>query len=159
METDVTRMLNDAGIPYTPKPHAKPVYTCEDAARERGVRVSQIVKCMVGKDPKGEIHVMLIPGDKTLKIKKARQLAGGIRIELISPEKLAQEHGLTVGAISPTQFLGKARFYMDNSVFEEENIDISSGNPDAGVELKAEALCSLLGARCCDIISTSGGQD
>ena len=51
METDVTRMLNDAGIPYTPKPHAKPVYTCKDAARERGVRVSQIVKCMVGKDP------------------------------------------------------------------------------------------------------------
>lgn len=156
MNTEVTEMLDEAGIPYTVKPHSEPVYTCEDAARERGVRVSQVVKCMVGKDPNGMIHVMLIPGDRMLKIKKVRQLAGGIRVELVPPEKLAEEYSLIVGAISPTQFVGKARFYMDNTVFLEEDVDISSGEPSAGVELKAEDLCNLLGAERCDIISTSG---
>ena len=156
MRTNVTKILDDAGIPYTLKPHAGPVYTCEDAARERGVRISQIVKCMVGKDSTGIVHVMLIPGDKTLKLKKVRQIAGGVRVELVSPEQLADEYDLTVGAISPTQFIGKGRFYMDNTVFLDEDVDISSGDPSAGIELKAEALCALLCAERCDIISTSG---
>lgn len=156
METEVTKVLDAAGVVYRRKPHTQPAYTCEDAARERGVRVSQIVKCMVGVDPNGTVYVMLIPGDRTLKIKKVRQLAGGVRVELVPPERLAAEYNLIVGAISPTQFIGKARFYVDRTVFLEEEVDISSGDPAAGVELKAEELCSLLGATRCDIISTSG---
>lgn len=155
METEVTKWLDAVGISYIVKPHKQDVYTCEDAARERGCRVKQILKCMIGKDPKDGLHVMLIPGDKTLKIKRARQVAGGIRIVLVDPEDIAAEHNVTVGAISPTQFVGKARFYIDNSVFEEEFVDMSAGIPTAGLELKAEELSGILGAIRCDIISTS----
>ena len=153
----MTEFLEAAGVSYTIKPHARKVYTCEDAARERGVRLSQIVKCMVGTDPSGALHVMLIPGDKWLKLKRVRQVAGGVKVELLPPDRLAAEHGLVVGAISPTQFVGRAAIYMDNSIFREEMVDISSGEPDAGIELRAEDLLRVLGAARCDIISTSGG--
>lgn len=146
------------GIPFTVKPHAVPVFTCEDAARERGVRLSQIVKCMVGKDTQGGLHVMLIPGDKTLKLKRVRGLAGSIRIDLVDPKALAEELGLIVGAISPTQFEGRAKIYMDNSLFEETLVDISSGSPDAGVELACEDLARILSAIRGDIISTSARE-
>jgi Cys-tRNA(Pro) deacylase len=155
METSVTRFLDDKGIAYEIRKHQTNVYTCEDAARERGVKVSQIVKCMIGRDPHGSLHVMLIPGDKTLKLKRVRQVAGGIRIDLVPPDQIAKELGLIVGAISPTQLVGLAKFYIDNSVFDEEYVDISTGSPDAGVEIAALDLGRILEAVRCDIISTS----
>jgi prolyl-tRNA editing enzyme YbaK/EbsC (Cys-tRNA(Pro) deacylase) len=159
METVVTRFLSERGIPYKIKRHPLPAYNCEDAARERGVRVSQIVKCMVGMDVEGGLHVMLIPGDRILKLKKVRSLAGGIRIDLVCRETLAADFDVTVGAISPTQFFGLARFYMDHSVFLENDVDISSGDLTAGVELDATDLEDLLGAVRCDIVSASGMPD
>lgn len=158
METVVTQFLNERGIIYRIKPHPNPVFTSEDAAKERGVRLSQIVKCMVGADPKGRLFVMMIPGDKILKIKRVRSLAGGIRIDLVEREKLAETYGVIVGAISPTQFVSIATLYMDNSIFKEEDVDISSGDPSAGIELKASDLEVVLGAIRCDIVSTTAEQ-
>ena len=154
METLATQFLDSESIDYQIKPHRKEVFTCEEAARERGVRLSQIVKCMVGLDSEGNIHVMLIPGDKRLKLKRVRKVANGAKIDLVSPEALADEFRITVGAISPIQFVGKARFYMDNSLDREKLVDISSGRPDAGIELASEDLGKILAAVRCDIIST-----
>jgi prolyl-tRNA editing enzyme YbaK/EbsC (Cys-tRNA(Pro) deacylase) len=159
MDTVVTRFLSERGIPYKLKCHPLPAFNCEDAARERGVRVSQIVKCMVGKDIEGNLHVMLIPGDRILKLKKVRSLAGGIKIDLVCRETLAEDFDVVVGAISPTQFFGLASFYIDNSVFLEHDVDISSGDLTAGVELNAVHLEEVLGAMRCDIVSASGIPD
>ena len=158
METIVTQFLDSAGINYNIKLHKENVYTCEDAARERGVRLSQIVKCMIGRDTNGSFHIMLIPGDRILKLKKVREVAGGIRIDLVPPEQLEETLGLIVGAISPIQLIGRAKFYIDNSVFQEEFVDISSGEPDAGIELSVNDLQGVLNAERCDIISTSNSK-
>lgn len=155
METTVTTFLSERSIPYKLKAHSAPVFTSEDAARERNVRLSQIVKCMVGIDSKEGIHVMLIPGDRILKLKRVRSIAGGIKIDLIDAEILQRKFEVIVGAMSPTQFVGRARFYIDNTVFNEEEVDISSGDPSAGVELKSTDLAQALDAMRCDIISTS----
>ena len=155
METPVTAFLRGKSISFLIKTHSNPVFTCEDAARERGVKINQIVKCMVGRDTSNALHVMLLPGDRILKIKKVRHLAGGIKVDLIAPDQLAEEYGLIVGAISPIQFLDKnATFYMDDTLFEETDVDISSGDPGAGIELKCTDLYEVLGAKKCDIISS-----
>jgi len=159
METVVTRFLAQRGVPFKLKRHSLPAYTCEEAAKERGVRVSQIVKCMVGMDTEDRLHVMLIPGDRVLKLKKVRSLAGGIKIDLVCRDTLAEDYDVVVGAISPTQFFGIANFYIDNSVFMEREIDISSGELTAGVELNALHLEEILGATRCDIVSASGVPD
>jgi Cys-tRNA(Pro) deacylase len=155
MDTPVTRFLDQHGIPYVIKRHSQPVYTCEDAARERGVRLSQIVKTMVGRDPNGGLHIMLIPGDRTLKLRRVRHYADGARVELLPPDQIRHQLGVTVGAISPTQFVGRARFYIDRGLLSEPVVDISAGCPDAGVELRAQDLQRVLHALECDIVSTS----
>ena len=76
MRTSVTQFLDSVGLNYQVTPHQNEAFSCEDVARERGLRLSQIVKCLVGSDPEGGVHVMLIPGDKILKLKRVRQLAG-----------------------------------------------------------------------------------
>jgi prolyl-tRNA editing enzyme YbaK/EbsC (Cys-tRNA(Pro) deacylase) len=160
MQTSVTQFLDSVQAAYTLKPHQTPVYTCEDAARERGLRVSQVVKCMVGQDQQSYLHIMLLPGDKILKLKRVRQLAGSLPIHLLPPEELAQRYDLMVGAISPFQFLDKAkfhitpRFYIDPTVRAEEDVSVSSGHPSAGILLKSALLLELLQATQGPIIST-----
>lgn len=159
MNTSVTQFLDSVGLNYQVTSHQIEAYACEDVARERGLRLSQIVKCLVGHDPNGGVHVMLIPGDKILKLKRVRQLAGGTRIDLMPREVLSEQYQVIVGAISPTQFVGQAKFYMDHSIFREKLVDISSGVPTAGVELMAKELAVVLGAVQCDIISTSDEKE
>ncbi|MGB0562336.1 MAG: aminoacyl-tRNA deacylase [Spirulinaceae cyanobacterium] len=155
MPTAVTTFLDSAQIEYQIKPHRQAVYTCADAARERKVRLSQILKCMLGQDEQQQLYVMLIPGDKILKIKRVRQLTQGRRVALIPPEAIASQWGLTVGAVSPIQLLGKAQqFFMDNTVFREDLVTMSSGEPDAGIMVRSQTLAELVNAVRCDIIST-----
>jgi len=155
METKVTQILKEKGIQFTLKKHNAPVYTCEDAARERKCKIFQIVKTMVGKDSDGRYHVCLIPGDKTLKIKKVRKEAGGIKIDLVSPQELEKHLGLTVGAISPLLFPEGTKFYIDPTILNNEFINISSGDPNAGIELKSKDLVDLVEGKICDIISST----
>ncbi|MBF0137589.1 MAG: YbaK/EbsC family protein [Magnetococcales bacterium] len=158
MKTSVTKFLDDLKVDYTVKPHQKEAFTSEDAAHERGIRLSQIVKCMVGHDEHGNLYVMLIPGDRILKLKKVREVAGGVRIHLVPPDELVKTFGVTIGAISPVQFYQKSKIFMDHTIFEEDDVDISSGDLCAGIELKADKLCEILSAKRCDIVSTSHGS-
>lgn len=155
IETEVTKYLDDHGVSYEVKEHKEAALTCETAAEQRNVRVEQIVKCMVGRDDKGILYVMLIPGDRTLKIKKVRSHVGSKPVQLIPPEELAKEFGLTVGAISPIQFIGNARILIDPTVLQEKLVDISSGDPLAGIELTSEDLLLITEAEQFDIISAN----
>jgi len=150
----VTGSLRAAGIQFVVKPHREAALTAETAAQQRDVRVSQIVKCMIARSEQGEVVVLLIPGDRTLKLRKARKLVDGHPLALVPPEELASAFEVTVGAISPVQFLGKAPIFMDPTVLEEELVDISSGDPLAGVELTSRDLRAFLGAEVVDIVST-----
>jgi Cys-tRNA(Pro)/Cys-tRNA(Cys) deacylase len=145
--------LDRLGVPYTLKPHEKPALTCETAAAERGVRVSQIVKCMVGTTDSGQMVVMLLPGDRTLKSSRARKHLGAGSLALVDPERLAGDLGLTVGAISPIQLLGRALMLMDPSVLEEDLVDISAGDPMVGIELASKDLVRVLDAQMVEIVS------
>lgn len=148
----VTEELEAAGISFEVKEHEEAALTSEAAAEQRGVRVSQIVKCMVARSENGQLCALLLPGDRTLKLKKVRKHVGS-PLSLVDPEVLAEELSVTVGAISPIQLIGKARIFMDPTVLDEELVDISSGDPLSGVELASKDLQDFLGAEVTDIIS------
>ena len=66
MDSIVTGILDNKKIEYEIKLHSRKVFTSIEAAEERGVKLSQIVKCMIVKTPM-EMHVLaLLPGDKKL---------------------------------------------------------------------------------------------
>jgi Cys-tRNA(Pro)/Cys-tRNA(Cys) deacylase len=125
------------------------------AAKERNCKLSQIIKTMVGKDDEGNYHVCLLPGDKTLKLKKVRKEAGGKKINLMTPEEIETELNLMVGAIAPFLFPENTAFYIDPSVLEEEYIDISSAHPLAGVEIQSKDLLAVVKGKVCDIVSSN----
>ena len=152
----VTHVLDDAGIEYVLTRHHNAAFTCEDVAQERGLMLSQVLKCLIGKDSGGTIYVMLLPGNRILDIKKVRCLAER-KIALIPREELADRFGLIVGAVTPIQFLDvltNVNFYLDETALQEEYIDISSGSLNAGIRLKIRDLVKLIKPMIGDIVST-----
>jgi Cys-tRNA(Pro) deacylase len=145
MQTIATNILNENNIDFVIKPHSKKVYTCEEAAAERGVRVEQIVKCMIVKNPDNTFVIALIPGDKQLDLKIFAKILGFKKISIASRDEVLKITGYPVGAISPIGIKKKdIGLYMDEAVKLEEYVDISSGRPDAGIELKSTDLIRLL---------------
>jgi Cys-tRNA(Pro) deacylase len=144
-ETSIVTFLKENEVAFKLKPHQNPVYTSEDAARERGVKLCQIVKTMILISKDGDTFVAVLPGDKRLDLKKAKKLIGKKDLTLMSPERVANTFGFTVGAIAPIgNTLSRFPFLVDPSVFMEKYVDISSGHPEAGIELKSADLKTLL---------------
>jgi Cys-tRNA(Pro)/Cys-tRNA(Cys) deacylase len=152
LKTDVMKFLEENQIPYKIKYHQKPVFTSKEAAIERGVRLSQIVKTMLlGNE--GLIILAILPSDRRLDVKKLRILTGRKNLQFMEKELIEQKTGLIMGAVAPigTRVKGLPVF-VDPSVFYEEILDISSGDPNAGIELHRDDLRFLLsGATFIDI--------
>lgn len=151
IDTITTRTLSELNIEYTLVVHDEPVYSCKDVATVRNTKLSQVIKCMLGKGNKNEVYVMLLPGNKRLCLKKLRLTEGGLRISLFAPDEIMQRFDFVIGAISPIQLIGNARFYIDETVLLEDIIDISSGSPNAGVSMKTKDLLALINPIICDI--------
>jgi Ala-tRNA(Pro) deacylase len=144
MKTRITDILDRRGVGYTIKKHAEPVYTSEDAARERGVELSQIVKTMLLVSPGGETMLAVIPGHKRLNIKAIKKMTGHKDIRFMDREGM-ERLGLTVGAISPIdEVFRDLPTFMDPELLDHETVDISSGHPEAGLEIRSRSLRELL---------------
>ena len=145
IKTVITDLLDGLGIPYEVKPHDAPVFTSDEAARQRGVRLSQIVKTMLLRDKDDSILLAVLPGDRRLDVKKLRKLSGRKNLQLMDRKAIEDRLGVVVGALAP---IGPAvaglAAYIAPAVFEEDRLDISSGDPTAGVELDRDDLKRLL---------------
>ena len=153
-------MFDKYGISYVIKKHEQDAFTCADVARERGIRLSQVLKCMVAKCNSNLIYLMLVPGDRMLRMKKIRKIVSNDSIDLIPADKLTTDYGLRIGGISPFHFLkmenqGKAKFFLDTNVLDEEYIDISSGQLNEGILLRTKDLIDLIKPQICDITANT----
>jgi prolyl-tRNA editing enzyme YbaK/EbsC (Cys-tRNA(Pro) deacylase) len=145
MKPIITQKLEALNLDYTVKPHSQPVYTSEAAARERRVRLSQIVKTMLLMDRNDRMLVAVLPGDKKLDLKKIKKLMGVRDLRFLDREAIEQHLGLVAGAIAPiAELFGNTPVLVDPAVFQEDRVDISSGDPCAGLELTRDNLKILL---------------
>jgi Cys-tRNA(Pro)/Cys-tRNA(Cys) deacylase len=144
IRTPVTNFLDELQVPYQIKSHSKPVFTSEDAAVERAVKLSQIVKTMLLSDG-DQVIVAVLPAHKRLDVKKLKKLSGHKSLQFMGKESIERKTELIVGAVAPIgRMLEGMPVFVDPSVFEEEFLDISSGDPNAGLELHRDALKELL---------------
>ncbi len=143
-KTTLTDFLDEKMVPYRIKPHSRPVFTSEDASVERGVRLSQIVKTMLLTDGHDTLAAVL-PSHKRIDLKKLKKLSGRKNLQFMDRACIERDTGLTVGAVAPIGgFLETIRIFVEPSLFDEEFLDISSGDPRAGIELHRDALRGLL---------------
>ncbi len=140
-KTIVMRALETKGILYTYRQHIRRQYTAEGVAEELGVPLAWVTKAMIVQRSNGEFALVVIPGDKQLSLRKVAEALGDKDVVLASERDVQRVTGFRVGAVSVVGFRRKdIAGYIDQGVLELEKVIISSGRPDAGLELAPQDL-------------------
>jgi Cys-tRNA(Pro)/Cys-tRNA(Cys) deacylase len=148
-DTVVIRLLDAEGIPYRLLPHSEPVFTVDAAAAQRGVSKEEMVKCILLRDKNHQYAMACVRGDARVDPKAVRsQLPGDWRrLTFASAKEIQQVTGYVQGAVAPLCLPDEIPILFDEAIASCTKVSISSGDPNAGVELDPHNLIRLAGAK------------
>ena len=153
-KTNVMRILEQKGIPYTPH-----TYEHEEGVAVDGVTVARslgqdpecVFKTLVARGASKGIYVFCIPVAENLDLKKAARAVGEKSIEMIHVKEINPLTGYVRGGCSP---VGMKKEYP--TVFHEtaeivDTIMVSAGKIGYQVELSPGDLIALVGGTLADV--------
>ena len=153
-QTRVMHILDAHHIPYRLLPHSEPVFTVEAAARQRGVVREEMVKSILLRDRDGRYVMACVPGDARLDLRAVRGHLpdGWKRLTFAAEEEIKTVTGSVQGAVAPLGLPGDVPVFFDESIAGMEKVNISSGDPMAGLELAPGDLIRAAGAQLAPIV-------
>ena len=151
-KTNVMRILDQKGIPYTP--HTYDPDSGVDGvtvARNLGQDPECVFKTLVARGASGGLYVFDIPVADTLDLKKAARAVGEKSIAMVHQKELLPLTGYVHGGCSP---IGMKKQYP--TVFHEtaeivDTIMVSAGKVGCQVQLAPADLIALVGASAADL--------
>jgi Ala-tRNA(Pro) deacylase len=153
MDTPVTRLLQQQDISYRILIHTKAALTVEDAAEARGVAASAMIKCLVFFPRKGpRLIVACLPGSARLSMSKLKVATGVKEFRSSTPDAVAQAVGFPVGAIPPVALPEDAVVLVHAGILRTTVVNISTGDPNAGLELRVHDLRRILRCTFADLV-------
>jgi prolyl-tRNA editing enzyme YbaK/EbsC (Cys-tRNA(Pro) deacylase) len=158
--TRVTQLLDSFGINYRLLPHAEPVYTVAMAAAQRGVVLQEMVKSILLRERRSHRFVMAcVTGDSRLDPKAVRDHLPGTwkRLSFASSEEILNITGYVQGSVAPLCLPIYLPVIFDEALARCTKVNISSGDPMAGIELAASDLIQLSKAIIAPIAEVKAG--
>jgi len=142
-QTRLTQYLDQQQVGYHLLHHQTPAVSIEDAANQRGILPSQMVKCILLRDMGGQLALACAPGDKSIDPKKVRTLLQWRRMTCVDVDQVEAITGYKIGTVTPLLLKTQMPIVFDHQVMQHSLVTISSGSPMAGIALQAEDLISL----------------
>ena len=139
--------LQDQGIEFEIIEHQNAVFTCAETATERKVSLEQVTKSLVCFNKKKELCCFLIPGSENLNHALARKACQSNKLRFVDKAILTEQYDLTIGAICPLQLIGKSAFFMDEKLYCQPWLTMSTGEPNSGIKLATSDLFETLQAK------------
>ena len=154
-KTNVMRMLEQAGVSYTPHgyAHGKEHVDGVTVASILGLDPQRVFKTLVTRGASGGFCVFVLPADGTLDLKKAARAAGEKSVEMIHVNDLNKITGYIRGGCSPIGMKKPFPTVLDETAELWDSIVISAGKIGAQVELAPSALLELIGASVADLVT------
>lgn len=153
-KTNAMRILDKAKIDYIPKE-----YTVDEndlsgtsIAKSVGMEYSEVFKTLVAKGDKTGPIVMCIPVDKEIDLKKAAQVSGNKKVEMIHVKDLLGLTGYIRGGCSPIGMKKKFPAFICASCRQHEKITVSAGIKGCQLLISVDSLVSFIEAKECDIV-------
>ncbi|MEF1284086.1 MULTISPECIES: aminoacyl-tRNA deacylase [unclassified Vibrio] len=149
--THITQYLESQQVNFRLLPHQRPAVTIEDAAMQRGIRPSQMVKSIVLRDMSNRYAIACAPGDQSIDPKKVRALLEWRRMTCVSMEQVASLTGYQIGTVVPLLLKTPMTVIFDQQLLSEPEVTISSGSNMAGIALQCDDLIRLCQPRVANI--------
>ena len=156
MQTKITDLLDSHHISYRLLPHDEPVFTVETAASQRGVVAEEMVKSILLREKTGEKRYVMacVLGHARLDYKAVRTFLGADnwrRLTFASAAEITAVTGYVQGAVAPLCLPQETPVIFDQQITECRMVNISSGDPMAGLELHPQDLIRLANAHLAQI--------
>lgn len=143
--TPVTKALDELDIPYRFFRHPGKVASLEQAAQERGQYPEQIIRSLVFRLAKGSYVMVLVAGPSQISWPGLRAYLGQSRLTMADEAEVVSVTGYPLGAVSPFGLAKAMRILVDQSVVQEGEVSIGSGERHTTVILKGPDLMKALG--------------
>lgn len=152
-KTNVMRMLEQAGVAYTPHgyAHGKEHVDGVTVASILGLDPQRVFKTLVTKGTSGGFCVFVLPADGTLDLKKAARAAGEKHVEMIHVSDLNRVTGYIRGGCSPIGMKKAYPTFVEESAQLWDTILVSAGRIGAQVELTGDDLLDMCGGQYADL--------
>ena len=129
----IETFLKQSGASFTVSRH-EPVFTSEQAAAVRGTSLASGAKALVIKASEKFVLIVL-PADRKLDSKKARDVFGVKSIRFASKQEVEQLTGLQPGSIPPFGSLFNLPTYCDPALGENPSINFNAGDHAISVQM------------------------
>ena len=160
-QTKVIELLERNLVPYRLLLHGEAVFTVEAAARQRGVLIEEMVKSILLRDRAGHYVMACVLGAQRVNPQAVRALLPPEwkRLTFASADEILAVTGCVQGAVAPLALPDSVPVYFDAAIARCRKVNISSGDPLAGLELAAVDLIRLAGARLAPIAVSESDVD
>ena len=151
--TNAMRLLDAAGIEYTPMPYA---YDESDLSgmhivSQIGLPPEQVCKTLVARGDKTGPVVFCIPVADELDLKKAAAVSRNKKVEMLHVKELLGLTGYIRGGCSPIGMKKKFPTFVDETCILFDRITVSAGCRGCQLLLPVEALTAFIDATVCDL--------
>jgi len=114
-----------------------------DAAKAAGLELHRVTKNLVSKTDEEEPVLLIIPGDKKVRLKSAARALGVRRVFLVSFEEAEKISGYPPGGTPSIGHKTKMRTVMDKSLLQYKTIYCGGGSRDRLLEIRTEDVIKL----------------
>ena len=152
-KTNVMRLLEQKGIPYTPHDYrASGAVGGTEVAAALGEDPARVFKTLVTVGASGGHYVFVIPVAEELDLKKAAKAVGEKSIAMLPQKELLPLTGYLHGGCSPIGMKKPFPTVLHQSAAEQESIYVSAGKVGFQAELAPADLQKMLPMRLADVI-------
>lgn len=151
-KTNVMRLLDQHGVPYTPHFYDPdgPIDGLS-VAQAVGADPEAVFKTLVTRGASGGYYVFDIPVGDSLDLKKAARAVGEKSIAMLPQKELLPLTGYVHGGCSPVGMKKPFPTVFHETVILFDTIYVSAGKIGAQVEADPNALMALIGAGAADV--------
>ena len=152
-KTNVMRLLEQKGIPYTPHDYrASGAVGGTEVAAALDEDPARVFKTLVTQGASGGHYVFVIPVAEELDLKKAAKAVGEKSIAMLPQKELLPLTGYLHGGCSPIGMKKPFPTVLHQSAAEQESIYVSAGKVGFQVEVAPADLQKMLPLRLADVI-------
>jgi Cys-tRNA(Pro)/Cys-tRNA(Cys) deacylase len=147
-KTQAMRVLEGQGVTYTAHVYPAGERDAEKVAEHLGVPAEKVYKTLVVPRHPGKNLLVLIPAHKRLDLKRVARAVGDKKVKMATHSEAERLTGLEVGGISPLALLNRGFLILaDESMADRETVFVSAGAKGINLEVPADALRRVIGAR------------
>lgn len=147
----VAEAAGAAGIDIEVRRMGASTRTSEDAARQCGCSVAQIMKSLVFQGEVSEtLYLFLLQGSSRLDLAKAAALTGET-LKRAEPRLIRERTGFAIGGVSPIGHMAAIPAFAEEALLDHEVVWAAAGAHDAVFAAEPRALLAAAKAMVADI--------